>query len=51
MKMLKKLLVVEIKYENEEVWEKTIKDIEEMIKMLSNISRQAKIIEVNEWKK
>ena len=46
MKMLKKLLVVEIEYENEEVWEKTIKDIEEMIKMLSNISRQAKIIEV-----
>mgnify|MGYP003148641878 FL=1 len=46
MKMLKRLLVVEIEYENEEVWEKTIKDIEEMIKMLSNISRQAKIIEV-----
>ena len=46
MKMLKRLLVVEIEYENEEVWEKTIKDIEEMINMLSNISRQAKIIEV-----
>jgi len=46
MKMLKKLLVIEVNCENEEVWEKTIKDIEEMIKMLSNISRQAKIIEV-----
>tara|TARA_R110000751_G_scaffold249441_3_gene349117 strand:- start:177 stop:296 length:120 start_codon:yes stop_codon:yes gene_type:complete len=38
--------VVEINCDNEEVWEKTLKDIEEMIKMLSNISRQAKIIEV-----
>ena len=46
MKMLRKLLVVEINCDNEEVWEKTLKDIEEMIKMLSNISRQAKIIEV-----
>jgi len=49
--MLKRLLEIEIEYETEEVWEKTIKDIEEMIKMLSNISRRAKIIEVKEWKK
>lgn len=46
MKMLKKLLVIEVNCENEIVWEKTMKDIEEMIGMLSNISRQAKIIEV-----
>lgn len=51
MKMLKKLLVVQVECENDEVWKKTIKDIEEMISMLSSISRRAEIIEVKEWKK
>ena len=46
--MLSKLLVIKIEYENEEVWEKTVKDIEEMIQMLSSITRRAKIIEVIE---
>ncbi len=48
MKMLSKLLVVKVDYESEEVWEKTIKDIEEMIQMLSSVTRRAEIIEVKE---
>tara|TARA_R100000008_G_scaffold76535_2_gene56449 strand:+ start:1582 stop:1710 length:129 start_codon:yes stop_codon:yes gene_type:complete len=42
------LLVVKVDYESEEVWEKTIKDIEEMIQMLSSVTRRAEIIEVKE---
>ena len=46
--MLKKLLTVRIDAETEEVWEKSLKDIDDIIKMMNNISRSAKIIKIED---
>tara|TARA_R110000824_G_scaffold288958_1_gene477402 strand:+ start:242 stop:388 length:147 start_codon:yes stop_codon:yes gene_type:complete len=43
-----KYVTVKIEYESEEVWDKSLEDIQELIKMMNNISRRATIIEVAE---
>tara|TARA_Y100000593_G_C4173948_1_gene268481 strand:+ start:84 stop:230 length:147 start_codon:yes stop_codon:yes gene_type:complete len=43
-----KYVKVKIDYENQEVWDESLKDIEELIKMMNNLSRQATIIEIME---
>ena len=37
--------------EDREVWEKTLKDIEELMEMMSNITRQLTLTEIKEMKK
>jgi len=43
-----KFITVMVEYESDEIWEESLKDIEELISMMNNISRQATIIEIKE---
>ena len=43
-----KYLTVRLDYESEEVWEQSLEDIEELMKMMNNLSRQATIIKILE---
>jgi len=43
-----KFITVKLEYESDEVWKESLKDMEELIKMMNNISRQATIIEIKE---
>ena len=46
--MIEKIVTVKVICDNEEIWDKTLKDIHELISMLRNISRDAKIINIME---
>ena len=44
--MMKKYVTVEVVYDTEETWEKTLKEIQEIMDMMKTVSRSAKIIEI-----
>jgi hypothetical protein len=44
--MMKKYVTVEVVYDTEETWEKTFKEIQEIMDMMKTVSRSAKIIEI-----
>ena len=46
--MVKKIVTVEVTCDSEEVWETTQQDISDIIDMLRNNSRDAKIIKIKE---
>ena len=41
-------VVAEIRYDSEETWKETEKDISDVIEMLTNLKRKAKILEIKE---
>jgi len=43
-----KYITVKLEYENERIWEESLKDIKELMEMMNNISRKATIIEIKE---
>jgi hypothetical protein len=44
----RKFVTVEVKYDTEETWEKTLKEIEEVFLLMNNITRNASIIKVEQ---
>ena len=46
--MRRKFVTVEVKYDTEETWEKTLKEIEEVFLLMNNITRNASIIKVEQ---
>ena len=44
---LTRYVTVKIEYENKEVWEKSLKDIHDLINMMNNITRQATITKIS----
>tara|TARA_R100001460_G_scaffold83806_7_gene124748 strand:- start:489 stop:662 length:174 start_codon:yes stop_codon:yes gene_type:complete len=41
-------VVAEVRYDSEETWKETEKDISDVIEMLTNLKRKAKILEIRE---
>ena len=41
-------VVAEIRYDSEDTWRETEKDISDVIEMLTNLKRKAKILEIKE---
>lgn len=46
--MKRKYVTVEILYDNEKTWEKSIKEIQEVFLLMNNITRHAEIISVEQ---
>tara|TARA_R110002020_G_scaffold131420_1_gene293839 strand:+ start:184 stop:330 length:147 start_codon:yes stop_codon:yes gene_type:complete len=44
--MIKKIVTVEVTCDSEDVWDNTLEDIHELISMLRNNSRDAKVINI-----
>tara|TARA_R100001015_G_C4611134_1_gene166531 strand:+ start:819 stop:965 length:147 start_codon:yes stop_codon:yes gene_type:complete len=43
-----KYIITKVEYDTEETWEETVKDINDIIEMLTNLKRRATIIEIKE---
>lgn len=46
--MKRKFVTVEVKYDTEETWEKSLKEIEEVFLLMNNITRNASVIKVEQ---
>ena len=46
--MRRKFVTIEVKYDTEETWEKSIKEIEEVFLLMNNITRNASIIKIEQ---
>tara|TARA_R100000008_G_C3565147_1_gene158693 strand:- start:647 stop:808 length:162 start_codon:yes stop_codon:yes gene_type:complete len=46
--MKRRVVRIEVLYDTEETWEKSLKDIEEVFLLMENITRRAKILEIGE---
>ena len=46
--MKRKFVTVEIKYDTEETWEKSLKEIEEVFLLMNNITRNASILRIEQ---
>ena len=46
--MRRKFVTVEIKYDTEETWEKSLKEIKEVFLLMNNITRNASVIKVEQ---
>ena len=46
--MLRKFITIEVLYDNAETWEKSIKEIEEVFLLMRNVTREAKIIRIEQ---
>tara|TARA_R100000234_G_C4897704_1_gene134297 strand:+ start:369 stop:530 length:162 start_codon:yes stop_codon:yes gene_type:complete len=46
--MRRKYITIEVLYDTEETWQRAKKEIEEIMDMMNNIKRQAKIIEIEQ---
>tara|TARA_R110000751_G_scaffold79711_1_gene160649 strand:+ start:1638 stop:1790 length:153 start_codon:yes stop_codon:yes gene_type:complete len=44
----RKFVTVEVKYDTEETWEKSLKEIEEVFLLMNNITRNASVIKVEQ---
>tara|TARA_R110000824_G_scaffold147133_1_gene316519 strand:+ start:591 stop:743 length:153 start_codon:yes stop_codon:yes gene_type:complete len=42
----RKFVTVEVKYDTEETWEKSLKEIEEVFLLMNNITRNASIVSI-----
>ena len=46
--MKRKFVTVEVKYDTEETWEKSLKEIKEVFLLMNNITRNASVIKVEQ---
>ena len=46
--MYKKLVTVEVRYDTEETWQKSLKEIEEVFLLMNNITRKAFIVSIEQ---
>lgn len=46
--MYKKIITVEVRYDSEETWEKSLKEIEEVFLLMNNITRNALIVDIEQ---
>ena len=46
--MNRKFVTVEVKYDTEETWEKSLKEIKEVFLLMNNITRNASVIKVEQ---
>jgi len=46
--MRRKYVTIEVSYDTEETWQEAKKEIEEIMDLLNNIKRRAKIIEIEQ---
>jgi hypothetical protein len=44
----RKYVTVEVRYDSEETWMKSLKEIEEVFLLMNNITRKAKIISIEQ---
>ena len=48
VRMRRKYVTIEVSYDTEETWQEAKKEIEEIMDLLNNIKRRAKIIEIEQ---